>query len=270
MAISDVTNKSLQELMSLKGRTAVVTGGASGFGLSISKRLAEAGANVIVGDLNEEAAKFAVKTLSEYGGNHYSTKLDVSDAQSIKDLTAFAVAMTDRLDIWVNNAGIYPVKPILEITDEDWETIHKLNLTGVFIGSREAAKVMIERNIEGVIINIISLAAFKTSDGYNSAHYVSTKHGVAGLTKSLATELGPKGIRAVAITPALSATDGINAKRALDKEMDAAYTAYEKLIPLGRLGLPDDVARVAVFAASDMAKFVSGSTIFAEGGDGTR
>lgn len=267
MPIKDVSNKSLQELISLKGRTAVVTGGASGIGFAISTRLAEAGATVIIGDLNEEAAKKAAAELSRFGVEHKAAQLDVSKSESITALANFAVSSTGRLDIWVNNAGVYPSKPVLEITDEEWDFVHDLNLRGTFIGSREASKRMIDLNIEGVVVNIVSTAAFNASNGANPGHYVSSKHGVAGLTKSLAVELGKYGIRAVAVAPTLTETPGVAAKRKEDAGMDEALAAYAKTIPAGRLGVPDDVARVVLFAASDLAKFVSGSTVLADGGD---
>ena len=267
MAIHDVSSKSIQELISLKGRTAVVTGGASGIGFAISSRLAEAGATVIIGDLNEETAASAAKQLKQYGGNHDSIHLDVNDASSITSVADFAFKVTGRLDIWVNNAGIYPSKPVLEITDDEWDLVHSLNTRGTFIGAREAAKRMIEHEIKGVIVNIVSTAAYNASNGANPAHYVATKHAVAGLTKSLAVELGSKGIRAVAVAPTLSETPGVAFKRKNDKGMDEALNAYAANLPLGRLGLPDDVARAVLFAASDLATFVSGSIILADGGD---
>lgn len=267
MSIKDVSGNSLQDLISLKGRTAVVTGGASGIGLAISTRLAEAGATVVIGDLNEDTAKQAAEDLSRFGSEHKHAFLDVSKSESILDLADYAVSSTGRLDIWVNNAGIYPSKPILDISDSEWDLVHDLNLRGTFIGAREAAKRMIELDIQGVIVNLASTAAFNASNGANPAHYVSSKHGVAGLTKSLAVELGKNGIRAVGVAPTLSETPGVEAKRKDDKGMDEALTAYAKTLPAGRLGLADDIARVVLFAASDLATFVTGSVILADGGD---
>ncbi|WP_026564775.1 SDR family NAD(P)-dependent oxidoreductase [Bacillus sp. UNC41MFS5] len=266
--MKQLQEKTLQELISLKGKTAVVTGGASGIGFAISKRLAEAGANVIIADLNEEAATKVAKELSEtYNTNNNGLHLNVKEPDSIVALVQKSVELTGRLDIWVNNAGIYPSKPILEINNDEWDLVHDLNLKGTFIGAREAAKVMIEKDIKGVIINLASTAAFNASNGANPAHYVSSKHGVSGLTKSLAVELGPKGIRAVAVAPTLTETGGVELKRKNDLGMDAALNAYAQNIPLGRLGKPDDIAKTVLFAASELASFVTGSTLLADGGD---
>ena len=144
------------------------------------------------------------------------------------------------IDIWVNNAGMYPNTPLLEITDEHWDRVVNLNLRGTFIGAREAAKRMVETGTAGVIVNISSTGAFNASSGANSAHYIASKHGVAGLTKSLATELGPHGIRAVAVAPTLSETPGVQANR--ERGLGDVLDAYGSRLPLGRLGKPDDVA----------------------------
>lgn len=266
--MEQVEFKSLEELISLKGKTAVVTGGASGIGLAISSRLAEAGANVIIADLNkEEAMNIAEEFTKKYNVNHYGLHLNVKEPDSIVKTVQKSVELTGRLDIWVNNAGIYPSKPVLEISNDDWDLVHDLNLKGTFIASREAAKIMIKEEIKGVIVNLASTAAFNASNGANPAHYVSSKHAVSGLTKSLAVELGSKGIRAVAVAPTLTETGGVELKRKNDAGMDVALKAYAQNIPLGRLGKPDDIAKAVLFAASDLASFVTGSTILADGGD---
>ena len=122
-------------------------------------------------------------------------------------------------------------------------------------------------NLKGVIINIVSTAAFNSSNGANPAHYVASKHAVAGLTKSLAVELGPKGIRTVGVAPTLTETPGVNSKRAEGDAVTEALIQYAQGLPLGRLGLPDDIARVVLFAASDLGAFVTGTIIPVDGGD---
>ncbi|HCB0639539.1 TPA: SDR family oxidoreductase [Klebsiella pneumoniae] len=265
MKYIDVTENSLNSLISLKGRTAVVTGGAVGIGQAICKRLAEAGANLIIGDLNIEKAQETATELEQFGGKHLGAKLDVNDHASVAELAELALSTTGRLDIWVNNAGIYPSHPVLEISDNEWDRVFDLNTRGTFFGAREAALRM-EPN-KGVIINIVSTAAFNSSNGANPAHYVASKHAVAGLTKSLAVELGPKGIRTVGISPTLTETPGVNSKRAEGDAVTEALEAYAKGLPLGRLGVPDDIARVVLFAASDLGAFVTGSIIPVDGGD---
>lgn len=265
MTYKDFTDTSLADLMSLQGRTAVVTGGAIGIGYAICCRLAEAGATVIIGDLNEAAAVDAAARLPEFSTKHLGAKLDVNDHASVTALADLAVTSTGRLNIWVNSAGIYPSKPVLEISDAQWEQVMDINVRGTFFGAREAALRM-ARN-EGVIVNIISTAAYNASNGANPAHYVASKHAVAGLTKSLAVELGPKGIRALCVAPTLTETPGVAKKREEGTGVNDALIGYGKGLPLGRLGLPDDIARAVLFAASDLAGFVTGSVIPADGGD---
>ncbi|NSZ61462.1 SDR family NAD(P)-dependent oxidoreductase [Agrobacterium tumefaciens] len=177
MTYIDVSTKSISDLISLRGRTAVVTGGAAGIGKAISKRLAEAGANLIIGDLDEAKAKETVEEFASFGGKHVSAKLDVNDHASVTELADKAVNETGSLDIWVNNAGIYPSCSLLDITDVEWERVIDLNLRGTFFGAREAALRM--RPNRGVIVNIVSTAAYNASNGANPAHYVGSKHAVA-------------------------------------------------------------------------------------------
>ncbi|HDZ2573148.1 TPA: SDR family oxidoreductase [Klebsiella pneumoniae] len=265
MKYIDVSKSSINELISLSGRTAVVTGGAIGIGRAIALRLAEAGANVVIGDLNAEQAQKTAEELTSLGGKHLGASLDVNDHASVTALAQKAVDETGRLDIWVNNAGIYPSRKVLEIGDEEWARVLDINVRGTFFGAREAALHM-EPN-KGVIINIVSTAAFNSSNGANPAHYVASKHAVAGLTKSLAVELGPKGIRTVGVAPTLTETPGVNSKRAEGDAVTEALVQYAQGLPLGRLGLPDDIARVVLFAASDLGAFVTGTIIPVDGGD---
>lgn len=265
MRYLDVSDRSLTDLISLRGRTAVVTGGAAGIGRAISKRLAEAGANLIIGDLNEAKAKETAAELAAFGGTYLGASLDVSDHASVSTLADLAVATTGRLDIWVNNAGIYPSRGVLDITDAEWDRVIDLNLRGTFFGAREAALRM--QPNQGVIVNIVSTAAYNASNGANPAHYVASKHAVAGLIKSLAVELGPRGIRAVGVAPTLTETPGVDSKRAEGEAVREALVRYAQALPLGRLGRPDDIARVVLFAASDLGAFVTGSVIPVDGGD---
>lgn len=265
MAYPDMTGRSISELVSLKGRTAVVTGGAQGIGQAIAIRLAEAGASVVIGDLDEAKAQETAKSLPANGAKHIATTLDVTDGASIRALADLAIAETGALHIWVNNAGIYPSRPLMEITDDEWSHVLDLNLRGTFIAAREAALRM--KDNEGVIVNLASTAAFNASNGANPAHYVASKHGVAGLTKSLAVELGPRGLRALAIAPTLTETPGVEHKRQEGAEVAEALAQYGNGLPLGRLGLPDDIARAVLFAATDLSAFVTGVTIPVDGGD---
>lgn len=268
MPIADVSDRPLAELLSLAGRAAVVTGGAVGIGRAVADRLAEAGADVLVADLADPGP-----TVAELSGRHpdrriAGTRLDVADGASIAAAADRAVAELGRIDIWVNNAGIYPSVPLLAMTDADWDRVLDVNLRGTFIGSREAARRMTAAGRGGVILNVASTAGYQAG-GPGVAHYVASKHGVRGLTKSLAVELGASGIRVLAIAPTLIETPGIEAGR---EQFRAAglgdmIDTYAQRLPLGRAGVPDDVARVAVFAASDLALFMTGSTLLVDAGD---
>jgi NAD(P)-dependent dehydrogenase (short-subunit alcohol dehydrogenase family) len=268
MPAPDLSHRTLADLISLKGRQAVVTGGARGLGLAIARRLAEAGAGVFIGDLDEkEAARAAAGIAESFGVSAAGWKLDVTQSRSVADVADRAAA-AGGLHIWVNNAGIYPVTPVLELSDAEWEQVNGVNLTGTFYGSREAARHMVGQG-RGVIINIESMAAFRGRSG--CAHYSASKHGVSGLTKSLAVELGPRGVRVLAIAPTLAETPGVHERRraaagAGGDIMQAMEAKVIATIPLGRTAAPDDIARVALFCASDLAAFVSGTTVFADGG----
>jgi len=267
MSVPDLSERRVGELTSLAGRGAVVTGGAMGIGYAIARRLAEAGASVLLADVSDP--KEPARTLSaETGGTVIGAHLDVTDGAAIASTAQGAERDLGRLDIWVNNAGIYPSTPLLDLTDDDWDRVLDVNLRGSFIGAREAARLMVRAGRGGVIINLASTAGFKAS-GPGVAHYVSSKHAVIGLTKSLAVELGPYGIRVLGIAPTLIETPGIEAGREAFRQagLGDVIDSFAQRLPLGRVGVPDDVARVALFCASDLAMFMTGSTLLADGGD---
>lgn len=202
----------------------------------------------------------------------FGHRLDVTDSASIKTLVNFAVEDMGGIDIWVNNAGIYPTKLVVDMTDQDWDKVLDVNLRGTFIGAREAAKQMIAGGKGGVIINLASTAGYQAG-GPGLAHYVASKHGVRGLTKSLAVEFGPYGIRVLALAPTLIDTPGITVLREQAKQAAGGAPIGDLLEqlatrePLGRAGVPDDVARVALFCASDLSMLMTGSTLLVDAGD---
>ena len=267
MPIPDPSDRSLVELLSLTGKVAVVTGGAVGIGLAIARRLAEAGASVLVADLHDTDDAVA-SIVRDTGARVHGMHLDVADPESIVACANLASDDLGGLDIWVNNAGIYPSAPLLELTDDQWDRVLDVNLRGSFIGAREAAARMVAAGRGGVIINIASTAGFQAA-GPGVAHYVASKHALLGLTKSLAVELGPHNIRALAVAPTLIETPGIEAGRAAFRAagLGDMLDTYADRLPLGRVGVADDVARVVAFAASDMAAFMTGSTLLVDGGD---
>ena len=249
----------LIELLRLEGRTAVVTGAGRGIGAATATRLAEAGAEVVAVDLDGDAA-------AATPGVTRSIAVDLCDPTAATDVATETVDAFGSLDVWVNNAGIYPSSPIMDLEDEEWDSVLDLNLKATFRGARAAARAMSDGGTGGVIVNVASNAGMAAGPG--SAHYVASKHAVVGLTKSLAVDLASYGIRAVGVAPGVTRTEGI--ELASEGLRDAGWgdlDAYAaRTTPLGRMAEPDEIARVVVFAASDLAAYVTGTTIIVDGG----
>ena len=269
MPVADVSDRSLADLLSLADRVAVVTGGARGIGEATCHRFAEAGADVVVADLDRAQAEATAESVRQtHGHRAIGVGVDVADEAAVEALADRAVAELGRLDIWVNNAGIFPSTPFLDMTSENWDRVLAVNLRGTFLGASAAARRMAAAGTPGVILNLASTAGFQAA-GPGLAHYVSSKHAVRGLTKSLAVELGPLGIRALAIAPTLIETPGIEEGRAAFAAagLGDMLEQMADLAPLRRNGVADDVARVALFCASDMSMLMTGSTLAVDAGD---
>jgi NAD(P)-dependent dehydrogenase (short-subunit alcohol dehydrogenase family) len=266
-----LAGRSVADLISLRGRKAVITGGARGLGYATALRLAEAGADILIGDRNVDGAhRVADELRARFGISAIASELDVADATSMSSFAQLADERLGSIDIWVNNAGIFPPAILIETTDDEWDLVQDVNLRGTFLGCREAGRRMSKAG-SGVIINITSVGGYRGRPSI--AHYVSAKHGVVGLTKALAMELGSSGVRVLAVAPAMNETPGLEEQRARYKDNTDAAQSFrdmeEKIratFPLRRFGQPDDVARVVLFAASDMAAFVTATTIFCDGG----
>lgn len=261
--IRDVTSAPLAELSSLSGCVAVVTGGAGGIGRQTCARLAEAGARVILADIDAQAAAAAAAALGE---GVTASGIDVVDSGSVRAAVDDAVANHGRLDIWVNAAGVFPITRLHDLTDDAWDRVLDVNLRGTLNGAREAARAMIAAGGGGVIVNITSTAAHRV-DGPGVAHYVASKFGVRGLTQSLAVELGEHGIRVLAVAPTVTLTPGLEAERAALEAAGFALDELGPLLPLGRVAVPDDIARVVVFCASDLSLLMTGSTLLVDAGE---
>ncbi|MEP7114626.1 MAG: glucose 1-dehydrogenase [Ilumatobacteraceae bacterium] len=255
---ADHSNTPLTQLFSLSGRVAVVTGAARGLGEQIVRRLAEAGADVVAGDIDVAGVEAAAAEISATSGRRViGVDLDVSDTTAVVAAADLAIHEFGRLDIWVNNAGIsYATGPAIDVTDEFIDRMMAVNLRGTFVGAREAARRMPNG---GVVINLASTTGFRAGVGISA--YVASKHAVVGVTKALSLEFGPLGIRVLGIAPTVMDTPGVRIEMEplLKAGLDVAKRASSN--PLGRMGVADDVARVVVFAASDLAAFMTGSTL---------
>ena len=268
----DVSAQSIADLVSLSGRAALVTGGAQGLGRAIAERLAEAGANIALADLNIGVAQGAAEAISaRHGITAVAVRMDVTDEGSVAEAARAAAAKLGALNIWVNNAGVFPSVPVSATSVEAWDQVFAVNARGVFLGSREAVNQMSSGG-GGVIVNIVSTAGFQAPAPGLSA-YVGSKHAVRGMTKAMALEFAPLGIRVLGVAPSYVPTEGNIAMATAMMEQAAA--AGIEIPPLdvmnqsliGRTGTPDDIARVVLFAASDLATIMTGSVLLADAGE---
>lgn len=267
MAVLDVSPVPLSRLLSLEGRAAVVTGAARGIGAGVASRFAEAGANLVLGDVDEAGVvALAGQLMQRHHVKVVALPLDVADTPSVAAAADRTMAEFGRLDVWVNNAGIFPPGTALETTDEQWDRVLDVNLRGSFVGAREAARRMVDAGHGGVVVNVASTAGFRATAA-GMAHYVASKHAVVGLTKSLAVELGPHDIRVLGVAPTLIETPGVRELTAVaDDALSDTLRTFAATLPAGRVGVPDDVARVVLFCASDASALMTGSTLLVDGG----
>lgn len=258
--------KPLQDLFNLTGKSAIVTGGAKGIGYGIAYRLAEAGAKVVVADVDSEAALSAVQNLQDKGWQAIAVSVDVSDEAAVKAMFELCMEQTGSVDILVNNAGIYPPSPISVMSAEDFERVMHVNLRSVFLTTKYAAEHMKTQG-GGKIINITSIDALHPSM-VGLAHYDASKHGVWGFTKNSALELAQHNITVNALAPGGIATPGVAAmsQGASAEQMEASTKAFMAKIPMHRMGTPDEIGTVTLFLASDMSSYMTGSHIVVDGG----
>jgi 2-deoxy-D-gluconate 3-dehydrogenase len=257
----------ISELITLKGKEAIVTGGAIGIGFAIAYRLAEAGAAVVIADIDDQEAEKSCQQIKDAGYQATPVHCDVSNEKDVKDMVSKAINKIGGVDILLNNAGIYPRISLAEMTVADFDQVMAVNLRGIFLCSREVSQIMIEQRKGGCIINLASIDAVHPSAKALSA-YDASKGGVLTMTKSLAIELGQHDIRVNAIAPGGILTEGVVSKVSgpATGQGRAQLKAFMARMVLGRMGEADDVARVALFLASDLAAYMTGSVIFVDGG----
>jgi 3-oxoacyl-[acyl-carrier protein] reductase len=243
-------------LSNLKGKIAVVTGAGHGIGREIALALARNGSEVVVTDLSDEIFEVG-KQIESLGAKALPVKCDVTDPEQAQNIEEKIVGKYQRIDILVNNAGIYPQKPFLDMTTDDWNLVLRVNLNGVFHCTKAIIPKMVQQKY-GKIINIASIAGAVV--GYlNLAHYSASKAAVVGFTKSLALEMAQFGINVNAIAPGPIDVGAFSAASEL-------YQQLIKTIPIGRMGLPSDIANLVVFLASDESSFITGQCIVSDGG----
>ena len=250
-----------EDLFSLKGKRALVTGGAQGLGLSIAEAFCAAGAVVTLADINADSVEAAAAELRQEGAQAYAVVCDVSSEEQVAAAVASAAEQMGGLDIMVANAGVSTRAPAEEMTLDQWNRVIDIDLKGVFLCDREAGRYMLTHG-GGSIINMSSIIGIVGNTTGNS-NYAAAKGGVSSMTKVMAVEWAQRGIRVNAIAPAQTATKLIEG---LMRDNPATRTYFEQHIPMGRLGKPCEIASAAVFLAADASSFVTGQAIAVDGG----
>lgn len=245
--------------LSLKGRNALITGAGAGIGLACARVFVAAGANVAICDVEQARLDDALSLLTEIGGNHYGQLCDVANAEAVADFFSNSQNSLGSLDITLNNAGVgSPLVPLEETDEADYDHLMGINLKGVWLCMRESLKMMSPAGA-GHIINMASALSKTTFPG--AGLYVASKYAVGGLTRNTAVEYGESGIRVNAICPGFIETPLL---RESIPEEDRAHLASRH--PMNRLGTPEDVAKAALWLASDASSFVTGMLFSVDGG----
>jgi 2-deoxy-D-gluconate 3-dehydrogenase len=263
--------KTIQQLFDLTGKTAIVTGGAMGIGKGIALRLAEAGANVMIVDIaTSQEVESTLNEIKTKGGKAAYLQTDLSDTKNLDAIVTATVQHFGDIDILVNNAGIFNYMPVTHLTEELWDKTINLNLKSVAFLSKLIVNTMIEKKHGGKIINISSIDSLKPSG--NLSHYDSSKGGLRMLTRAFAKEVGKYGIHVNDIAPGGVNTPGVakmgRADMTKDQQeaMKAQMAQFIQMLPLQRMGEPEEIGNAALFLASDASNYMTGSTIVVDGG----
>ncbi|MBC7528824.1 MAG: 3-oxoacyl-[acyl-carrier-protein] reductase [Chthonomonadaceae bacterium] len=244
--------------MKLAGKIAIVTGAGRGIGRGVALALAAEGASVVVNySRSAEAAEAVVNQITNMGGTAFAVQGDVASADDMNALAKITLEKYGKIDILVNNAGITRDKLMLRMTEEDWDAVLDTNLKGTFLAVKAVCPFLLKQR-SGVIVNVGSVIG--KVGGAGQVNYAASKSGLVGLTKSLAKELGGRNIRVNAVAPGFIESDMTDGLKEEHKE------AILKQIPLGRLGVVEDVANVVVFLCSDAAAYIQGEVISIDGG----
>ena len=252
----------MRQVDEFQGKTAVVTGAGQGIGLAIARKLAEAGADVVIAEYNETTGQQAVDQINQSGHSARYIKLDVRAPQSVAAMVDTLTADGGHIDLLVNNAGIVQNVAAEATPDDVWLSIIDVNLNGVFWCCRAVGRHMLERSA-GTIINIASMSGMISNTPQPQAAYNASKAAVIMLTKSLAGEWARRGVRVNSISPGYIGTDLL---QEVIKQSEEWSTVWHAMIPMGRVGEPDDVANAVLYLASDAAKYATGTNLVIDGG----
>lgn len=249
-------------MFELNGKIALVTGARRGMGKAHCLILAKQGAKVAVTDIDLKECEEVVEEIKNQGGEAAAFKMDVSDSGEVEKVFDEVIERFGRLDILVNNAGIFFAKSALELNEEDWDKMIDINLKGQFLCAKRAAREM-AKNKWGRIINISSIASGGVGAGFaDASHYTASKGGIIGMTETLALEWASLGINVNAIAPGAIDTPMVAAAQMPKEAMEAMLA----LIPLKRIGKPEEVSAAVVFLASEEASYITGATLYVDGG----
>jgi NAD(P)-dependent dehydrogenase (short-subunit alcohol dehydrogenase family) len=253
------TVPAVSALLHLSGRVALVTGASGTIGAGIARRFAEAGAHVIAHyGRHRAAAEATVDTIVAAGGRAVALGADLTRQPDVEHMLDACQSAAGLPTILVNNAGTYPVAPLLEMTEPDWDAVVAANLKSVHLVTQALSRRVVAAGVPAAIVNIASIEASNVAPLH--AHYAAAKAGVVMHTRVAARELGAHGIRVNAVSPGLIWFDG------LDAAWPDGVGRYTRAVPLGRLGLPADVADACLFLASDAARWITGSELVVDGG----
>lgn len=240
-------------------KVALITGAGRGLGRSMAERFANEGADIVVVDINSEFAEDTKKRIEKIGRKCAVKITDVTNVQEVNEMFEDVIKQFGRVDILINNAGVFWDKPVHQMTDDDWNKHIDINLNGVFYCTRRVVQEMLKQK-NGKIVNIASLSGKRAFP--NSSAYCASKGGIINMTRELGEELASKGINVNAIGPGIFETEMTAAMRA----DQASKEAKLKMIPKHRFGYPEEIAALAAFLCSDEAEFIVGQTIYIDGG----
>jgi 3-oxoacyl-[acyl-carrier protein] reductase len=243
--------------MKLRNKVAIITGAASGIGLATAHVFAAEGARVVLADIDAGRTETAGAAVANAGGETLAVRVDVADRESVDAMVAATLARFGRIDCLVNNAGITKDSRLVKMTEQQFDSVMSVNLKGVFHCTQAVVPTMLEQE-SGVIL--IASSVVGLYGNFGQTNYAATKAGVIGFAKTWGRELGPKGIRTVAVCPGFVATP------ILETIPPAVMQKMVDKVPMGRLGQPEEIARVYAFLASDDASYINGTTIEVSGG----